>query len=56
VVTADDGLPYLSEVIGQDGGRVQVAPITGPKGVRTVTSREVVEHWRKARARQPGGG
>jgi hypothetical protein len=43
IVRINDGLPYLAEVIGQDGGRVQVAPITGPRGVRTVTSRDVVE-------------
>jgi hypothetical protein len=40
VVTSDDGLPYLAEVIGQDGTSVRVAPITGPRGVRTVTSRD----------------
>jgi hypothetical protein len=56
IVRVHDGLPYLAEVIGQRGARVRVAPITGPRGVRTVTSREVVEHWRKARSRQPGGG
>ena len=54
MVTSRHGLPYLAEVIGQDGARVRVAPITGPKGVRTITSREVVDHWRKARSRQPG--
>jgi hypothetical protein len=51
IVRVHDGLPYLAEVIGQDGARVRVAPITGPRGVRTVTSRQVVEHWRKARSR-----
>lgn len=51
IVRVHDGLPYLAEVIGQDGARVHVAPITGPRGVRTVTSRDVVEHWRKVRAR-----
>jgi hypothetical protein len=56
VVTADDGRPYLAEVIGQEGGSERVAPITGPRGVRTVTSRDVVDHWHKARSRQPGGG
>jgi hypothetical protein len=54
IVRIDDGLPYLAEVIGQDGARVRVTPITGPRGVRTVTSREVVEHWRKARPRGHG--
>ena len=52
IVRVHDGLPYLAEVIGQDGARVRVAPITGPRGVRTITSREVVEHWRKVRARE----
>ena len=56
IVRVHDGLPYLAEVIGQEGARVRVAPITGPKGVRTVTSREVVEHWRKARPRLTSGG
>jgi hypothetical protein len=56
IVRVHDGLPYLAEVIGQHGARVRVAPITGPRGVRTVTSRDVVEHWRMARPRQPGGG
>jgi hypothetical protein len=51
IVRVHDGLPYLAEVIGQDGARVRVAPITGPRGVRTVTSRDVVEHWRKSRSR-----
>jgi hypothetical protein len=51
IVRVHDGLPYLAEVIGQDGARVRVAPITGPKGIRTVTSRDVVEHWRMARSR-----
>jgi hypothetical protein len=56
IVRVHDGLPYLAEVIGHDGARVRVTPITGPKGVRTITSREVVEHWRKSRSRQPAGG
>jgi hypothetical protein len=56
IVHVNDGLPYFAEVIGQDGARVRVAPITGPRGVRTVTSRDVVGHWRKSRSRQPGGG
>jgi hypothetical protein len=56
IVRVHDGLPYLAEVIGQDGARVRAAPITGPRGVRTVTSRAVVEHWRKTRSRQPSGG
>jgi hypothetical protein len=55
IVRVHDGLAYLAEVIDQDGARVRVAPITGPKGVRTVTSRDVVDHWRKARTRQPSG-
>jgi hypothetical protein len=50
IVRIDDGLPYLAEVIGHDGARMRVTPITGPKGVRTITSRDVVEHWRKARS------
>jgi hypothetical protein len=29
-----------------------VTPISGPKGVRTVTSREVVDLWRKVRPRR----
>jgi hypothetical protein len=53
VVTAHDGLPYFAEVIGQVGVGVRVAPITGPRGVRTITSRDVVDHWRKTRSRQP---
>jgi hypothetical protein len=53
IVRVHDGLPYLAEVIGQDAARLRVAPITGPRGVRTVTSRDVVEHWRMARSRQP---
>jgi hypothetical protein len=56
IVRVHDGLPYLAEVIGHDGARLRVTPITGPKGVRTVTSRDVVDHWRKARSRQPSGG
>jgi hypothetical protein len=56
IVRVHDGLPYLAEVIGHDGARVRVAPITGPTGVRTVTSRDVVDHWRKARPRQPSDG
>jgi hypothetical protein len=56
IVRVHDGLPYLAEVIGQDGVRVRIAPITGPKGLRTVTSRDVVDHWRKTRSRQPSGG
>jgi hypothetical protein len=51
IVRVHDGLPYLAEVIGQEGARVRVTPITGPKGVRTVTSRDVVDHWRKVRPR-----
>jgi hypothetical protein len=54
IVRVHDGLPYLAEVIGQDGALVRITPITGPRGVRTVTSREVVEHWRKARPRAHG--
>jgi hypothetical protein len=38
IVRVHDGLPYLAEVIGHDGARVRVAPITGPRGVRTVTN------------------
>ena len=53
IVRVNDGLPYLAEVVGQDGVRVRVSPITGPKGVRTIASRQVIEHWRKARSRQP---
>jgi hypothetical protein len=56
IVRVHDGLPYLAEVIGHDGPRVRVTPITGPTGVRTVTSRDVVDHWRKTRSRQPGAG
>ena len=52
IVRVDDGLPYLAEVIGHDGARLRVTAITGPKGVRTVTSRDVIEHWRKARPRR----
>jgi hypothetical protein len=55
IVRVHDGLPYLAEVIGQDGARVRVTPITGPKGIRTVTSRDVIGHWRKTRSRQPAG-
>ena len=55
IVRVNDGLPYLAEVIGQDGVRVRVMPITGPRGVRTITSRMAVEHWRKAWSRWPGG-
>jgi hypothetical protein len=56
IVRVHDGLPYLAEIIGHDGARLRVAPITGPKGVRTITSRDMIEHWRKARSRQPGHG
>jgi uncharacterized protein YbjT (DUF2867 family) len=52
IVRVDDGLAYLAEVVGHDGTRVRVTPITGPKGVRTITSRDVVDHWRKARSRE----
>jgi hypothetical protein len=55
IVRVHDGLPWFAEVVGHDGARLRVTPITGPKGVRTVTSRDVVEHWRKARSQQPGG-
>jgi hypothetical protein len=56
IVRVNDGRAYLAEVIGQEGARVRTSPITGPRGVRTVTSRDVVEHWRKARSRQRSGG
>jgi len=56
IVRVHDGLPYLAEVVGHDGARVRVAPITGPTGVRTVTSRDVVDHWRKARIAARAGG
>jgi hypothetical protein len=57
IVRVHEGLPYYAEIIGQDGARVRIAPITGPRGVRTVTSREVVGHWRKAgTTRGPGAG
>ena len=52
IVCVHDGLPWFAEVIGQEGARVRVSPITGPRGVRTVTSRDVVGHWRKVRPRQ----
>jgi hypothetical protein len=52
IVRIDDGLPYLAEVIMRDGTRLRIAPITGPRGVRAVTSREVVDHWRKVRPRR----
>jgi hypothetical protein len=52
IVRVNDGLPYFAEVTGQDGARVRVAPITGPRGVRTVVSRNVVDHWRKVRPRR----
>lgn len=42
IVRVHDGLPYFAEVIERGGTLVRVAPITGPRGVRTVTSREVV--------------
>jgi hypothetical protein len=32
------------EVIGQEAARVRVSPITGPRGVHAVTSRDVAEH------------
>jgi len=51
-VRVDDGLPYFAEVIERDGTRMRVAPITGPRGVRTATSRDVVDHWRKVRPRR----
>jgi hypothetical protein len=51
VATAVDGLAYLAQVIGRDGTRVRVSPITGPKGIRAFTSRDVAEHWRKVRPR-----
>jgi hypothetical protein len=38
------------------GPGCRVPPITGPKGVRTITSRDVIDHWRKPRPRQPAGG
>ena len=34
IVRVNDGLPHLAEVVGQDGARVRVAPITGLKGDR----------------------
>ena len=34
IVRVHDGLPYLAEVIGHDGARLRVAPITGPRGIR----------------------
>jgi len=52
IVRVDDGLPYLAEVVDRDGSRVHVAPITGPRGVRTVTSHDVVDQWRKVRPRR----
>ena len=47
LVRVDDGLPYFAEVIERDGVRVKVSPITGPRGVRTVTARSVVTHWKR---------
>ena len=52
IVRVHDGLPYLAEIIDHDGVRLRVAPITGPKGVRSITSRDVIEHWRKVRPRE----
>jgi hypothetical protein len=52
IVRIDDGLPYLAQVIERDGARIRVAPITGPRGVRAVRSRDVIGHWRKAGARR----
>ncbi len=31
---------------------LRITPITGPRGVRGVKSRDVVDHWRKVRPRQ----
>jgi hypothetical protein len=52
IIRVDDGLPYIGEVIARDGTVVRVAPITGPRGVRAVKSRDVVDHWRKVRPRR----
>lgn len=50
-VKVDDGLPYFAEVIELDAGQLRVSPITGPRGVRSVRARQVIEHWRKAQRR-----
>jgi hypothetical protein len=56
VITADDGRPYLAEVIGHDGARVRVWPVTGPRHPHG-PSRDVVGHWRRAGpTRGPGAG
>lgn len=55
IVRVDDGMPYYGEVIEVlSGGRalaqragVRVSPITGPRGVRGVSARQVVGHWRR---------
>lgn len=55
LVQVDDGLPYYAEVVHVTAGcrmsiglaPVRVRPITGPRGERQVTAREVVAHWRR---------
>ena len=46
LVRVDDGLPYFAEVIEHAAGVLRVSPITGPRGVRSVKARQVVDHWR----------
>lgn len=48
IVKIHDGLPYFAEVIDRDTASLRVSPITGPRGVRTVRARQVVDHWRHA--------
>lgn len=57
IVRVNDGMPYFAEVIGHEASQLRVSPITGPRGVRSVKARQVVDHWRKTtiRVRKPGG-
>jgi hypothetical protein len=51
IVRVDDGLPYLAFVRECAPRQLHVAAITGPRGYRTITARQVVEHWRAARSK-----
>jgi hypothetical protein len=52
IVRVDDGQAWLATVYDvPERGRVRVTPITGPRGMRTVTAREIVAHWRLVKAR-----
>ena len=52
LVRVDDGLPYIAEVLGDQGRGLRVLPVSGPRGGgRAVKAVEVIGHWRQTRCR-----